>query len=82
MSNADLVVEASEAGAIGTFPALNYRPIDKYAEALAKMRRRTKKPIGVNVIVNKSNARQKEDLRVALDAGVEYLSLRLDHRRK
>lgn len=71
VSNADVVVEASEAGAIGTFPALNYRPIEKYQAVLAEIRRRTKRPIGVNIIVNKSNARQKEDLRVALDAGVE-----------
>ncbi len=71
VSNVDLVVEASEAGAIGTFPALNYRPVEKYREALKEMRRRTKKPIGVNVIVNKSNIRQKDDLKYALDAGVE-----------
>lgn len=71
VSNVDLVVEASEGGAIGTFPALNYRPIDKYREALSAMRSRTRKPIGVNIIVNKSNVRQKEDLSYALDAGVE-----------
>lgn len=71
VSNEDIVVEASEAGAIGTFPALNYRPVDKYAEALRAMRARTKKPIGVNIIVNKSNVRQKADLKHALDAGVE-----------
>lgn len=34
VSNEDIVVEASEAGGIGTFPALNYRPIEKYREAL------------------------------------------------
>lgn len=71
VSNEDLVVEASENGALGAFPALNYRPIEKYAEALKAMRARTKKPIGVNVIVNKSNTRQNEDLRIALDHGVE-----------
>jgi nitronate monooxygenase len=71
VSNEDLVVEASEAGALGAFPALNYRPIDKYKKALQAIRRRTKKAIGVNVIVNKSNARQGEDLRLALDAGVD-----------
>jgi len=71
VSNADVVVEASEAGALGTFPALNYRPLESYRAALAEIRRRTKRPIGVNVIVNKSNARQKDDLRVALEAGVD-----------
>lgn len=71
VSNTDIVVEASESGGIGTFPALNYRPIEKYAEALKKIKSRTKKPIGVNIIVNKSNTRQDQDLKVALDHGVE-----------
>lgn len=71
VSNTDIVVEASEAGGIGTFPALNYRPIEQYAEALKNIKSRTKKPIGVNVIVNKSNTRQTEDIKVALDHGVD-----------
>lgn len=71
VSNTDIVVGASECGGIGTFPALNYRPIEKYNEALKEMRRRTKKPIGVNIIVNKSNARQNDDLKMALDNGVD-----------
>ncbi|MBK9321430.1 MAG: nitronate monooxygenase [Bdellovibrionaceae bacterium] len=71
VSNENLVVAASEAGGIGTFPALNYRPIEQYRDALKNIKQRTKKPIGVNIIVNKSNTRQNEDLRYALDAGVE-----------
>ncbi|MFP5519462.1 MAG: NAD(P)H-dependent flavin oxidoreductase [Bdellovibrionia bacterium] len=70
VSNEALVVAASEAGGIGTFPALNYRPIENYAEALKKIRQQTTKPIGVNIIVNKSNTRQNEDLKIALDHGV------------
>lgn len=70
VSNVDMVVEASEAGAVGTFPALNYRPLEEYKKALEQMRARTQKPIGVNIIVNKSNTRQKDDLKIALDAGV------------
>lgn len=71
VSNADLVTEASESGGIGTFPALNYRPIERYTEALKEMKRRTEKPIGVNIIVNKSNTRQEQDLKIALDHGVD-----------
>ncbi len=71
VSNEDLVVESSEAGGVGFFPSLNYRPIEKYEEALKAIKARTKKPIGVNIIVNKSNTRQREDLRLALDNGVE-----------
>ena len=71
VSNEAMVISASEAGALGTFPALNYRPIEKYKEALKTMKAGTKKPIGVNVIVNKSNTRASEDIKHALDAGVE-----------
>jgi nitronate monooxygenase len=35
------------------------------------MKRRTKKPIGINIIVNKSNTRQADDLKIALENGVE-----------
>ena len=71
VSNEDIVCETSEAGAIGTFPSLNYRPIEKFKEALTAMKSRTKKPIGMNIIVNKSNTRQDQDLKIALDLGVE-----------
>jgi nitronate monooxygenase len=71
VSNVDLVVESSEAGAVGAFPALNYRPLDEYARALRAIKDRTKKPICVNIIVNKSNKRAPDDLKLALDAGVE-----------
>lgn len=70
VSNVEMVVAISEAGGVGSFPALNYRPIDAYQKALKEMKARTKKPIGVNIIVNKSNTRQNEDLKHALDAGV------------
>lgn len=71
VSNEAMVVASSEAGALGTFPALNYRPIEKYKEALKTIKSQTKKPIGVNVIVNKSNTRASDDIKYALDAGVE-----------
>lgn len=71
VSNVDMVVAVSEAGGVGAFPALNYRPIAEYEKALTEMKSRTKKPIGVNIIVNKSNTRQPEDVRIALDKGVD-----------
>jgi nitronate monooxygenase len=79
VSNVDMVVAVSEAGGIGTFPSLNFRPSDKYREALQEVRRRTQQPIGVNIIVNKSNPRQKDDLRHSLDFGVELYITSLGH---
>jgi nitronate monooxygenase len=72
VSNDDIVVETCEAGGLGCFPALNYRPIEKYIEAMKNIRARTKKPFGVNIIVNKSNARQHQDLKYALEGGVNF----------
>lgn len=71
VSNEEIVVQASENGAVGTFPSLNYRPVEEYEKVLKKIKSRTKKPIGVNIIVNKSNVRQKDDLRIALENGVD-----------
>lgn len=71
VSNVDMVTAVSNAGGIGTFPALNYRPIEAYKNALIEMKSKTKNPIGVNVIVNKSNTRATDDIKYALDAGVE-----------
>jgi nitronate monooxygenase len=69
VSNVEMVSAISEAGGVGTFPALNFRPIDEYRKALREIRKRTQKPFGVNIIVNKSNTRQGEDLKSALDVG-------------
>ena len=71
VSNANMVVAISEAGGIGTIPSLNYRPEAKFAEALKEIKSRTKKPIGVNIIVNKSNIRAQNDFKISLDHGVE-----------
>lgn len=71
VSNTDMAVAISEAGGIGTIPSLNYRPESKFADALKEIKSRTKKPIGVNIIVNKSNKRAQTDLKTSLEHGVE-----------
>jgi len=71
VSTSAMVVAVSEAGGIGTVPTLNYRPEKKLDEALKEIKSRTKKPIGVNIIVNKSNKRAQTDLKTALNHGVE-----------
>ena len=73
VSNADMVVEISEAGGLGTLPSLNYRPSEEFKKTIHEIKQRTQKPIGVNLIVNKSNSRQHTDLKISLDAGVELL---------
>lgn len=73
VSSPDLMVEVTAAGGVGTAPALNFRPLDVYRETLESVRKRAQGPIGINIIVNKSNQRQGDDLRLALDVGVDLL---------
>jgi nitronate monooxygenase len=70
VSNPEMVIAISEAGGVGTFPALNFRPVEEYTKALKLIRESTKKPFGVNIIVNQSNQRATDDLKFALDNGV------------
>jgi nitronate monooxygenase len=50
VSYPDLVCAVSNAGGIGTMPALNYRTTDELRAGLTEIRSRTTKPIGINLI--------------------------------
>lgn len=73
ISNVDMVVAASEAGGIGTFPTLNYRTHAELEQALIQIRQRTSKPIGANLIVNQANKRQLPDLETLLKHQVKLI---------
>ncbi len=64
VSNESLVSEASNAGALGATPSLNWRSTEQFDAALADIKSRTTKPYAINLIVNKSNLRMDEDLAV------------------
>jgi len=70
VSNVDMVVATSNAGGLGTFPALNFRPLEKYREALKQIRSRTKHPFGVNIIVQQKNQAGADHLKIGLEEGV------------
>lgn len=90
ISGPDLVVECCRAGVVGTFPALNRRTTEGYAEWLAEIAERlaaiesrtgvAPAPFGVNLVVNKSNRRLEADLAATLAARVPLVvtSLGLD----
>ncbi|MEJ8571483.1 nitronate monooxygenase family protein [Microbaculum marinum] len=71
-SGPDLVVETCRSGVVGTFPALNQRTTDGYADWLSEIGERLASadsgdrpeaaPYGVNLIVHRSNARVAADL--------------------
>ncbi|MCI5076081.1 nitronate monooxygenase family protein [Oricola sp.] len=67
-SGPDLVVEVCRSGILGTFPALNQRTTEGFADWLAEIQTRlaaheAAAPYGVNLIVHKSNPRLEADLR-------------------
>jgi nitronate monooxygenase len=73
VSGPDLVVGACQCGVLGSFPALNQRTTEGYAEWLAEIGQRLAPedaPFGVNLVVHRSNPRLEADLRATIDAKV------------
>jgi nitronate monooxygenase len=73
VSSVKMVVGASEAGGVGTFPALNYRPIQRYRQAIREIKEQTEKTFGINIIVQKSNKYQHEQIDHALEERVPLI---------
>ncbi|MEP9351521.1 nitronate monooxygenase [Xanthobacter sp. KR7-225] len=75
VSGPELVSETCRGGVLGTFPALNARSTQIYADWLDDIAARLAgspgaAPFGVNLIVHKSNQRLEADLKVTVDKKV------------
>ena len=68
VSGPDLVVATCNAGVVGTFPALNQRTTEGFAQWLDEIESRIdgSVPYGVNLIVHRSNPRLQADLQVCV----------------
>ncbi len=73
VSDTKMVIAASNAGGIGTFPALNFRPIENYRKAIRDIKSQTSRPFGINIIVQKKNKTQDEHLQIALEEEVPLI---------
>lgn len=73
VSNVEMVVEAIKAGATGAIPALNYRTVDELRTAIQRIKKEAKGPLGINLIVNKSNFLYKEQLKVICEEKIDYI---------
>ena len=73
VSNARMTIEGIKAGITGAIPALNYRDDKSFRLALDEIRRESNGPFGINLIVNKSNIKLKEQLQTCLDYRVDFI---------
>jgi len=73
VSSVKMVVSTCEAGGLGAFPALNFRPVEKYLQAIKEIKMQTVKPFGINIIVQKSNKFQHKQLEYAIEEKVPLI---------
>lgn len=72
VSNEEMVIQGIKSGITGAIPALNYRTTDQLREAIKKIKHEAKGPVGINLIVNKSNFLYKEQLKVCCEEKIDY----------
>lgn len=75
VSNTAMVIEGMKAGVAGCIPALNYRTLEELKAAIIELKA-AKVPggsFGFNLIVNKSNIKYKDQLRVLCDEKVDFI---------
>jgi nitronate monooxygenase len=75
VSNTKMVIEGMKSGVAGCIPALNYRTLDELKSSILELKA-AKVPggsFGYNLIVNKSNVKYKEQLRVLCEQGVDFI---------
>jgi nitronate monooxygenase len=73
ISNTKMVKAALDNGITAAFPALNYRTDAELRAAIQEIKTHSKKPFGVNLIVNKSNFKYKDQLKTLIELKVDFI---------
>ncbi|WP_308991998.1 nitronate monooxygenase [Mariniflexile litorale] len=75
VSNTSMVIVAMKEGIAGCIPALNYRTLEELKAAALELKRAkvTGGSFGFNLIVNKSNLKYQEQLRVLCEEGCDFI---------
>ncbi|MBA6153686.1 NAD(P)H-dependent flavin oxidoreductase [Gelidibacter maritimus] len=75
VSNTAMVIEAMKGGIAGCIPALNYRTLPELKVAIHELKAAKVDggSFGFNLIVNKSNIKYKEQLRVLCEEGCDFI---------
>lgn len=73
VTNAKMMIEACNSGIAAAIPALNYRTDEEFRAALDEIRANTTGPIGINLIVNKSNPKMPAQLKTCVEKKVDFI---------
>ena len=73
VTNTAMMVSAMNCGIAAAIPALNFRTDDAFRAALKEMREKAKGSLGINLIVNKSNVRMREQLKTCVEMKVDFI---------
>src|SRR6478609_1780129 len=75
VSNTKMVIEGMKSGVAGCIPALNYRTLEELRSAIIELKsaKVAGGSFGFNLIVNKSNVKYKEQLRILCEEKVDFI---------
>lgn len=73
VSNTRMIIATASSGGLGAFPALNYRPVSRFAEAVREIKAETDSPFGVNLIVHDSNKNLGAQLDIVIEQRVPLI---------
>jgi len=73
-TNTKMMIEALNSDIAACVPALNYRTDEQLRAAIQEIRANTtRKGLGINLIVNKSNIKMKQQLKTCVELGVDFI---------
>ncbi|MDP5002132.1 MAG: nitronate monooxygenase, partial [Flavobacterium sp.] len=75
VSNTKMVIEGMKSGIAGCIPALNYRTLEELQASIRELKaaKVAGGSFGYNLIVNKSNVKYKEQLRILCEEKVDFI---------
>lgn len=73
VTNTKMMIAALNEGIAAAIPALNYRTDEEFRKSIQEIRSKTKGPIGVNLIVNKSNIKLRTQLNTCKELKVDFI---------
>lgn len=72
VTNEAMVIAATKQGIAAAMPALNYRSVEELRLGIRRMKAAAKGPIGINLIVNKSNFQLDKQLETSIEEKVDF----------